>query len=61
MPSPETMAVVLSRGGITLTGKAKAMWCEKSDETIVPIIAKTIQLCLGKGLYFDHALNRGKC
>ena len=57
MPSPEILAVVLSSGGITLTGKAKAMWCEKSDETIVLMIAKTAQLCLGKGLYFDRALN----
>jgi len=40
MPSPEILAVVLSSGGITLTGKAKAMWCEKSDETIVPMMAE---------------------
>jgi len=40
MPSPEILAVVLSSGGITLAGKAKAMWCEKSDETIVPMMAE---------------------
>ena len=35
------IAGVQSSGGITRKGKAEAMWCEKSEEAIVPMTAET--------------------
>ena len=52
---------VSSSVGITLVGKSDAMWCEKSDEAIVPMMARTTQPCLGKGLYFGYVRNGGTC
>ena len=60
-PSPGIWQVVQSSGSITRKGKSEAMWCEKSDEVIVPRSARTTQPCIGKDLCFDHALNGGKC
>jgi hypothetical protein len=51
----------MSSNGITHPGKSNAMWCEKSDEVIVPMIAGTTQPCIGKDLYFDRALKGGTC
>jgi hypothetical protein len=60
-PSPGIRQMVQSSGSITRKGKSEAMWREKSDEAIVPMIAETTQLCIGKGLCFGHAWNGGKC
>jgi len=38
------------------------MWCEKSEEVIVPMmVIDNITLPNGKDLYFDRALNGGTC
>jgi hypothetical protein len=38
-------------------GKAETMWCEKSDEVIVPMMAiDNRTLPKGRNLYFDYAL-----
>ncbi len=46
--------------GISRKTKSTEMPSKKSEESIVPVMIKTEQLSLGKGLYFNNALVGGK-
>lgn len=46
--------------GISRKAKSGATLLEKSEEAIVPMIVRTIEPGVGKGLCFNRACNGGK-